>query len=143
MNHFHSDISKSTNTVVYFNWKTIIYIYACGQCRTQFILPNLSRRQYINMYIYDGKVSHMHRRMCWWNYTPSINRSCVSIAKEGRHVRIVNIFVIYPGLNENYIEIIVTDQFINTGGYMSIIFIFTYTRAISENIIINCRYCAA
>jgi hypothetical protein len=34
----------STNTVVYFDCKTLIYIYACGQCRTQFILPNSSRR---------------------------------------------------------------------------------------------------
>jgi hypothetical protein len=32
-------MSKSTNTVVYFDWKTVIYIYACGKCRTQFMLP--------------------------------------------------------------------------------------------------------
>ena len=32
-------MSKSTNTVVYFDWKTVIYIYVCGQCRTQFMLP--------------------------------------------------------------------------------------------------------
>ena len=30
-------MSRSTNTVVYFDWKTVIY--ACGKCRTQFILP--------------------------------------------------------------------------------------------------------
>jgi hypothetical protein len=35
MNYFDSDMSKSTNTVVYFDWKTVIYIYVCGQCRTQ------------------------------------------------------------------------------------------------------------
>jgi hypothetical protein len=40
------------------------------------------------MYIYDGKVSHMHRRMCEWDYIQSINRSFVYKAKEGRHVRI-------------------------------------------------------
>ena len=28
-NYFDSDMSKSTNTVVYFDWKTGIYIYAC------------------------------------------------------------------------------------------------------------------
>jgi hypothetical protein len=44
MNYFDSDMSKSTNTVVYFDWKTVIYIYACGQCRTQFMLSNSSRR---------------------------------------------------------------------------------------------------
>jgi hypothetical protein len=39
MNDFDSDMSKSTNTVVYFDWKMAIYIYACGKCRTQFMLP--------------------------------------------------------------------------------------------------------
>jgi hypothetical protein len=34
-----SDMSKSTNTVVYFDWKTVIYFYVCGKCRTQFMLP--------------------------------------------------------------------------------------------------------
>ena len=38
-----SDMSKSANTVVYFDWKTVIYIYVCGICRTQFMLPNSSR----------------------------------------------------------------------------------------------------
>ena len=37
--------------------KTIIYIYVCGQCRTQFMLPNSSRRYLINMCFYDRKVS--------------------------------------------------------------------------------------
>jgi len=64
MNYFDSDISKNTNTVVYFDWKTVIYIYVCGQRRTQFMLPNLSRQYFINMYIYDRKVSHMNRHMC-------------------------------------------------------------------------------
>jgi Tol biopolymer transport system component len=27
MIYFDSDMSKSTNTVVYFDWKTVIYIY--------------------------------------------------------------------------------------------------------------------
>ena len=38
MTYFDSDISKSTNTVVYFDWKTVIYIYAYGKCRTKFML---------------------------------------------------------------------------------------------------------
>ena len=33
------DMSKSTNTVVYFDWKTVIYIYVCGKSRTQSMLP--------------------------------------------------------------------------------------------------------
>ena len=39
MIYFDPDMSKSTNTVVYFDWKTVIYIYVCGKCRTQFMLP--------------------------------------------------------------------------------------------------------
>ena len=39
MIYFDSDMSKSTNTVVYFDCKTVIYIYACGKCRTQYMLP--------------------------------------------------------------------------------------------------------
>jgi len=27
-------MSKSTNTIVYFDWKTVIYIYVRGKCRT-------------------------------------------------------------------------------------------------------------
>jgi hypothetical protein len=38
MIYFDSDMSKSTHTVVYFDWKTVIYIYICGKCRTQFML---------------------------------------------------------------------------------------------------------
>ena len=40
MIYFDSDMSKNTNMVVYFDWKTIIYInYVCGKCRSQFIPP--------------------------------------------------------------------------------------------------------
>ena len=42
------------------------------------------------MYIYDGKVSHMNRRMCWGDYTQSINRSFIYKVKEGRHARILD-----------------------------------------------------
>jgi len=42
MNYFDSDMFKSTNTVVYFDWKTGIYIYACGICRTQFTVIDFS-----------------------------------------------------------------------------------------------------
>jgi hypothetical protein len=37
MNYFDSNMSKSTNTVVHFDWKTVIYIYASRKCCTQFI----------------------------------------------------------------------------------------------------------
>ena len=37
MIYFDSDVSKSTNRLVYFDWKTVIYIYACGKFPTQFM----------------------------------------------------------------------------------------------------------
>ena len=42
-------MSKSTNMVVYFDWKTAIYIYVCGKSRTQFVA--------------NEKVSHIQRGM--------------------------------------------------------------------------------
>jgi hypothetical protein len=74
MIYFDSDISKSTNTVVYFDWKTVIYIYICGKCRTQFMLPM--------------EKSVTFTGACPNEIIPSINRSFVYNAKEGRHVRI-------------------------------------------------------
>jgi hypothetical protein len=44
MNYFDSDMSKSTNAVAYFDWKTVIYSYVYVIYRTQFMLPNSSRR---------------------------------------------------------------------------------------------------
>ena len=67
-------MSKSTNTVVYFDWKTVIYIYACGKCRTQCMLPM--------------EMSVTITGACANEIIPSINRSFVYRAKEGRHVRI-------------------------------------------------------
>jgi hypothetical protein len=75
-------MSKSTNTVVYFDWKTVIYIYVCGKCRTQFMLPMVKSVTFIGA--------------CANEIIPSINRSFVYKAKEGRHVRcLVDFFVSY------------------------------------------------
>ena len=74
MNYFVSDMSKSTNTVVYFDWKTVIYIYVCGKCRTQFMLPM--------------EKSVTFTGACANEIIPSINCSFVYKAKEGGHVRI-------------------------------------------------------
>ena len=76
MNFFDSDMSKSTNTVVYFDWKMIIYIYACRKCRTQFMLPL--------------EKSVTFTGACANEIIPSINCSFVYKAKEGRHVRITD-----------------------------------------------------
>ena len=75
MIYFDSDMSKSTNTVVYFDWKTVIYIYVCGKCRTQFILPM--------------EKSVTFTSACANEIIPSINRSFVNKAKEGGYVRML------------------------------------------------------
>ena len=67
-------MSKNTNTVVYFDWKKAIYIYVCGKCRTQFMLPM--------------EKSVTFTGTCANEIIPSINRSFVYKAKEGRNVRI-------------------------------------------------------
>jgi hypothetical protein len=74
MIYFDSDMSKSTTTVVYFDWKTIIYIYVCGKCRTQFMLPM--------------EKSVTFNSACANEIIPLIDRSFVYKAKEGRYVRI-------------------------------------------------------
>ena len=71
---FDSDMSKSTYTVVYFDWKTGIYIYVCGKCRTQFMLPS--------------EKSVTFTGTCANEIIPSINRSFFYKAKEGCYVRI-------------------------------------------------------
>ena len=73
---FDSDMLKSTNTVIYFDWKTVIYIYICGKCRTRFMLP--MEKSVIFTCASANEI------------IPSINRSFVYKAKEGRHVRIAN-----------------------------------------------------
>ena len=74
MIYFDSDMSKSTNTIVYFDWKMVIYIYVCGKCRTQFMLPM--------------EKSVTFTGACANEIISSINRWFVYTAKEGRRVRI-------------------------------------------------------
>jgi hypothetical protein len=69
---FDSDMSKSRNTVVYFDWKTVIYILVCGKCRAQFTLP----------------MEKSFTSTCAHEIIPSIYRSFVYKAKEGRNVRV-------------------------------------------------------
>ena len=79
MIYFDSDMSKSTNTLVYFDWKTVIYIFACGKCLTQFMLPM--------------EKSVTFTGACANEIILSIYRSFVYNAKEGGHVRITDIFL--------------------------------------------------
>jgi hypothetical protein len=78
MIYFDSDMSKSTNTVVYFDWKTVIYIYVCGKCCTQFMLPM--------------EKSVTFTGACANEIIPNgyITRSFVNKAREGGDVRMGN-----------------------------------------------------
>jgi len=94
MIYFDSDMSKSTNTAVYFDWKTVIYIYACGKCRTQIMLPILEQtiiHQHVHLRRKSQSHGPAHVLMRLYQY---INRSFVYKAKEGSHVRILNIHVL-------------------------------------------------
>ena len=75
MIYFDSDMSRSINAVVYFDWETVIYIYACGKCRTQYMLKM--------------EKSVTFTGACANEIIPSINRSFVYQAKEERHVKII------------------------------------------------------
>jgi hypothetical protein len=77
MIYFDSDMFKSTNTIVCFDWKTVIYIYVCGKCRTQFMLPM--------------EKSVKFTGACAIEIISSINRSFVYKSKEGRYVRIITL----------------------------------------------------
>ena len=88
-------MSKSTNTVVYLDWKTVIYHYVCGKCRTQFMLPM--------------EKSVTFTGACANEITPSINRSFVYKAKEGCDVGMIYKCVLCK--ISSYIEI---DVLINT-----------------------------
>ena len=59
MNYVDSVMSKSTNTVVYGN----LYLRLRTMSHTIYT-AKFEQTIIINMYIYDGKVSHTHRRMC-------------------------------------------------------------------------------
>jgi hypothetical protein len=74
MIYFDSDMPKSANTVIYFDWETVIYIYVCGKWRTQFMLPMEKAVTFTGA--------------CANEIIPSINRSFIYKAKEGRNVRI-------------------------------------------------------
>ena len=65
-----------SNTVVYFDRKMVIYIYACGKCRTQFMLPMEKSVTFISA--------------CVNEIISSINRSFVYKVKERCHFRIVH-----------------------------------------------------
>jgi hypothetical protein len=59
MNYFDSDMLKSTNTVVYFYWKTVIYIYVYGICRTEYAAKLEQTIIHQHVYLRRGSRSHV------------------------------------------------------------------------------------
>jgi hypothetical protein len=68
MNYFDSNMPKSTNTVVYFDWKTAIYIYVCGQCRTQFAK---FEQTIIHQHVHSRRESQSHELPFTSKYHPT------------------------------------------------------------------------
>ena len=62
---FDSDMSNSTNAVVYFDWRTAIYIYVSGQCRTQFMLPNSTEQTITHQHVLLRRGSQSHVFLRW------------------------------------------------------------------------------
>jgi hypothetical protein len=67
MIYFDFDMSKSTHTVVYFDWKMVIYVYACENvahnlCNSNNTAPSIGIIR-VTIYAANGKVSHIHRRI--------------------------------------------------------------------------------
>ena len=87
---FDSDMSKSTNTVVYFDWKTVIYIYVCENVAHNLCCQiRADDNSSTCTFTTEKSVTFTG---AWVNdIIPSINRSFVYKAKEGRYVRRPNI----------------------------------------------------
>jgi hypothetical protein len=119
-------MSKSTNTVVYFDWKTVIYIYVCRKCRTQFMLPM--------------EKSVTFTGACANEIIPSINRSFVYKAKEGLHVRItVNLYNRYYLtlfiLNLTFVVLLLTSKTNNIIHRLSLTLVVLLLTSKTNNII--------
>jgi hypothetical protein len=70
--HFKHSQPSHSDKLVYFDWKTVIYIYVCGKCHTQFML--------------SMEKSVTFTGACANEIIPSINRSFVYKAKNSRHI---------------------------------------------------------
>ena len=114
-------MSKTANTVVYFDWKTVIYIYVCGKGRTQFMLTM--------------EKSVTFTGACANAITPSINRSLVYKAKEGRDARIVSWHLWIRNSKINFIILIA----IFFQG--SILTFFRFMRRLHVNLNIRTLFC--
>jgi hypothetical protein len=82
MNYFDSDMSKSTNTVVYFDWKTVIYIYVCGQCRHN--LTAKFEQTIIHQHVHLQRESQSHEPARALMRLYPIDKSLVCLQSERR-----------------------------------------------------------
>ena len=77
MIYFDSDMSKSTHTVVYFDWKTVFFYFIFT------FAENVAHNLCCHWKSQSHSPAHVRMRVI-----PSINRLFVYKAKEGRYVRI-------------------------------------------------------
>jgi hypothetical protein len=60
MNYFDSDMSKSTNTVVYFDWKTAIYIYVNLRTMSHTIYAAKFEQTIIHQHVHLRRENQSH-----------------------------------------------------------------------------------
>ena len=82
MTYFDSDTSKSTNKVVYFDWKTVIYIYVYDNV-AHTLCCQIRAEDNSSTCTFTTRKSGTCTGACANEIIPSINRSCVYKAKEG------------------------------------------------------------
>ena len=83
MNYFDSDMSKSTNTVVYFDWKTVIYIYVCGQCHNTIYAAKFEQT-IIHQHVHLRRESQSHAPAHVLMRLYPIDKSLVCLQSERR-----------------------------------------------------------
>ena len=82
-------MSKSANTVVYFDWKTVIYIYVCENVAHN-LCCQIRADDNSSTCTFTTEKSVTFTGICANEIIPSINRSFVYKANEGRHGRILD-----------------------------------------------------
>jgi hypothetical protein len=89
MIYFDSDMSKSANTVLYFDWKTVIYIYVCENVAHN-LCCQIGADDNSSTCTFTTEKSVTFTGICANEIIPSINHSFVYKAKEGRHGKILD-----------------------------------------------------
>jgi hypothetical protein len=106
---FYPERYNSTNTVAYFYWKMVIYIYVCGQCRTQFMLPNSGRLLLINMNFYRVSGISIIRYAQWQHIGKQNNLKVLGARKR---IGLCELWSHMPEDGQTFILIIIKQEYI-------------------------------